>query len=67
LYKTTQIFTWYKNSEVKVKISLAFVKRRLSRHRAHGTIDRSIVATVSSIATVLIATVLLQLSSVLPL
>jgi hypothetical protein len=40
LYITTQIFTWYKNSEVKVKISPAYVKRRFIM--AHGTIDQSL-------------------------
>jgi hypothetical protein len=51
LYKITQIFTWYKNSEVKLKSR---------RHTAHGTIttiDRSIDRCNCHIATVFCAIV----------
>jgi hypothetical protein len=62
LYKTTQIFTWCKNSEVKVKISPPVVKHSiLPRHTAQSQqpIDRHCncrTATVFITATVLLQT-----------
>jgi hypothetical protein len=65
LYKTIQIFTWCKNSEVKVKISRAILKhtKLLRWHTARHTAQRSIDRHSNCLVAIAIARVLLQLSS----